>query len=292
MFKSELKLYMKSKWNLIIAILLSIPIVISYVSTFQERNEWSKQLVNPSADLNIQKVEQIVDGYSGISYLFNFFFSSDYLIIFILLAIISFSCMFGAQLLKHKNNGFGNMIITRCNYSTYLCSMIKVQSVYVGVFLALYFILIILLTGILFPFKFGSFITCNFPLYSYSALECLKCMVPQCILVILLVLNISVFTSLSDLFVNNKYMIYSVPLVLYFVPFILASTIGNISDSFGKIVSKLVVDNNVLAIYLHRVANTTITNLILDYLCLPLALIIVNMLMYIFNRHRFKERYM
>lgn len=292
MFDSEFKLYIKSKWNVLISLLLSIPILISYITTFQEKNEWAKQLVNPGADLNIQKVEQIVNGYSGISYLFNFLFSSDYLIIFILIAIISFSCMFGAKLLKHKNNGFGNMIIIRCNYSTYLCSMIKVQSLYVAFYLTLYFILIILLTGILFPFKFGSFITCNFPLYSCDVLECLKCAVPQCILVVLLVINISIFTSLSDLFVNNKYMIYSIPLILYFAPFILASTIGNIFDSFGKIVSKLVVDNNILAIYLHRIANTSITNLLIDYFCFPLSLMVVNMIMYILNRQRFKERYM
>lgn len=287
----EYRNYLKSKINFLIILLLSIPVAISYYSTFRERNEWEQQLLHPGSDLNISKTQQLVDGYSGVSYLFNFLFSSDCFIIFFLIALLSFSCMFGAQLFTHRNNGFGNMIISRSNYRKYLRNMIVSQSLYVITFITGYFTLLLIITECIAPFKINNYITCNIPMSLNSVREICIYFCLQVLLLLLLLLGMLICTSLSNVVLSNRYIIHCVPLCLYFFPLLVSLSIGNISGVTGRITSLFVVDNNILSLYFHKVTDASIQNTIISYSCLPVFLFVIDVILYIINLKKYRETY-
>ncbi len=291
MVKNELRLYLKSKLNVIMLICMTIPVVLSYYATFSEKNEWEQQLQIAAADLNIEKTKSIIDGYNGFSYIFNFLFSTDFCIIFFLIIIMGFSCMFGGRFYYDRSSGFGNLLMTRTNYKKYLKSMILAQSIYIVCFLSLYFIILTTITGLIFKFNFDDVLTSNLTLTSPSLVSCLKLYLPQIFLIILLNVIISIITILSNLFFNNKYIIHCVPLFIYFIPFLLASTIGNMSLGIGNALSYLVFDDNLLSIYFYNIADLSIFNLLKNYFFLPGMLLFISVIIYFFNRKHFEERY-
>lgn len=291
MIKNELKLYMKSKMNFIMLIFMSIPIILSYYLTNLEKAEWTEQLHSTAKDLNLEKVQSIVDGYSGFTYIYNFVFSPDFYIIFFLITLMGFSCMFGGRIFSDLKSGFGNMIIVRKNYSKYLSSLLISQTIYISFFIIIFFVLLTVITNIIFPFKFNTNLTSNIPNLDPSIYNCFKFYFFQIILtnfIIVLIMNI---TSLSNFLFKNKYIIHCVPLIVYFIPYILASTIGNLSTSLGSFLSTIVCDHHLLSIYYYKISNANLFQSLISFILLPSILLFIVIASYILNKKRFQEMY-
>lgn len=292
MFFNELKKYFKSKLNIILAILLTLPVILSYVSTNIERNEWTQQLKSASPDLNIFKTQKLVDGYNGLSYLYNFLFSTDYLVIFFLILLIGFSCICGIQLFNHKKSGFGNYIVSRTQYSTYLNSVLLAQLIYIIIYMMLYFTLLVIITHIFFPIAFSENITSSLSFDTYTAKKSIMILFFQIVLITILVISIIAVTTLSNVFISNKYLICFLPIAIYFVPFIACTICENISYSFANILAKFVFDSNLLTIYFYSITEMSPKEFVLSYISTPLILIIMSIVLYIFNIKKYKESYL
>lgn len=292
MFLNELKIYFKSKLNWLLAALLTFPIILSYVATNAEQAEWAQQLESASPDLNIEKTQKLVEGYNGFSYLFNFLFSSDYLVVFFLIALIGFSCICGIQLYNHKKSGFGNLIISRIEYPIYLNRMILAQIVYIAVYMILYFVLLIVVTNIMFPIKLANNITSILSFNKFSPSMSILILIFQMGLILFLILSITVIIALSDAIINNKYVICFLSIIIYFLPFIICTIVENLSHSLANVLSKLVFDSNLLSIYFYSVTDMSLREAVSNYLSVPIILLITSITLYLFNTSKFKGRYL
>lgn len=288
MVKNELKLYLKSKFNILIIVFTIIPIALSYYTTFKEKLMWEQQLLNPAEDMNVGMTREIVEEYSGFRYIFDFLYSTDYSIIWFLIMAMGFSCLFGGRVFGDLKKGFGNMAVIRMGYPKYIKNILTAQCIYVAGFTAAFYVLLTVFTAVVFPFKPNGI---RFYAEKLSAADCVKIYLLQIFLVVILMILMTVITSLSNVVLNNKYIIHCVPLLLYFIPFVLASTIGNMSDIAARITSLFVLDNRLLAMESYFSSDASQFEKYLDFLVLPIFLVLLSVAGYIFNKKRFQERY-
>lgn len=96
-------------------------------------------------------------------------------------------------------------------------------------------------------------------------------LLPYIGIMFLQILNLSIITtavtivgSLMFVFVKNKYVVQISPLLYYFITLILASTVGNINSTFGKVLTIFVMDEQILSIvrqyFTKDISSYSITN--------------------------------
>lgn len=292
MFVNEYVRYLKSKFNILLTILATIPVIISYYFSMQDKVEMQNELALASPDINLEVTKSLVKGFDGFAFLFRFLFSFDYYIIFILILLIGFGTILGTVVINHKKSGYGNMIQTRMPYKSYLKNIIGAQLAYVITFLIFYFICLITVTLLIFPVNSSYPSSINLNMTDTSWVSCALTMVVHILqLIIFMVLIVSV-TSLSDVFITNKYILQCLPLMFYFVPLILGSTLGNISSLAARVTKYIISESYLLSIYsfYNTSQNKSIT--ILELLVLPIILIVIICSLYYLNVKKYERNYL
>ncbi|WP_284139599.1 MULTISPECIES: hypothetical protein [unclassified Virgibacillus] len=289
MVKQEYLRYIKSKVNLLLLFLITIPVLMSYFTTYLDKQEWINLLHSPAPDLNIEKVNEIVNGYNGMSYIDTFIFSNDFYLIFVIILLFGFGIHIGPVTFKHLESGYGSLIVTKLGYQKYMMNVIFAQSMYIVTFVISYFFLLFVITYI---FGGGDFsIKTNLHLIDVQGGRYFLALISHIVLLIIYLIFVSIVTSLSTPYLKNQYILQIIPLCIYFLPLLIASTIGNITEFLGKSTGFLVSDDYLLSLYFYYNSSIPILEKVLSIVALPSILLLMILFLTHVNIKLYKRDY-
>lgn len=236
------KMYKKdffSKITVIILVLLVLISVISFSFSLAEKNEFRALLGDTSPDLNQEALIHFLDGYTGIRFLFNYWFNSAGLFAIGLITLYAWSGAFlSPRLQNEKDNGFGNLTMTRIPFKKRLNQMLLSQSFYI-----MSIVLISNLISLLLALIFGGMPTRGVLTemsagYELTRFQVFLVIFIQNIWISLLVIFVNGITLLSNVWIKNKYLIQALPIFLFvFLPYLLGTVLGNLIPATSRLIS-------------------------------------------------------
>lgn len=234
MVLKEFNRLIKSKSTLIILVLVGISVFSFIFFSLSEKQMFIDQLSSGAPDLNISALRELIDNFTGVRFVFDFWFVSDFFILFIVALLLWIGIFLSANLQVQKENGFGNLIVTRSEYKYYLRSMLQAQTLYI-------FTVITISTGLmtLIALFMGGVSFHYIPLggYDLSLSGAIMIMTAQVILMSISVSLINAICLVSSLWINNKYVIQALPLVGFgLLPWFLGAMSGGLSRSFERLI--------------------------------------------------------
>jgi hypothetical protein len=244
MLKQELIRHFKSKFTIILGIVLSLIILISYYTTYLEKKEWIDVLHSGASDVNLDKVTQIVAGYNGLYYFETFLNSNDFFIIFCIVLLIGFGISLGPQVYNALQSNYGTMIVSRMTYKKYLKNILLAQSIYMFTFILAFFLFVFAITI--------AVLGLNTHLAApsiFSGMGIGKFLFLSLVTIIhmsLFIMITIILTTISPLFLKNKYIVQLFPFLIVMVSYLVANVLGNLSPFLSAFTSYLVIDRIVL----------------------------------------------
>lgn len=233
MFREEFKRLVKSKTSVIILILLIVS-AVSFFMSYSEKQMFIDQLNNDfSADLNRTALTELLNSYTGLKFLFDFWFNSDFSQISMFILYVWTGIFLSPVLAAQRENGFGNMIMIRKSYKHAALAVFGAQSLYIFVILAVTTVLQVLLS-----FIFGGFgATVSIGEYQLSFSLALLVILIQIIIMTVYTVLANGIALFFGTIIKNKYAIQALPLLIFaLLPMLTAATIGNLSSLFAAVV--------------------------------------------------------
>lgn len=218
----------KSKSTLVILFVLVGIGVLSFICfSLSEKQMFIDQLSSGAPDLNILALQELIDNFTGIQFVFGFWSVSPFFILFIVALFFWIGISLSASLQNQREKGFGN--IAKGKYKYHLRSMIQAQTLYI-------FTVIAISTGlmVLIALLMGGF---SFHYYDLSLSGAIMIMIAQVILMSFSVSLINAICLVSNLWINNKYVIHTLPpLGFGLLPWFLGGLAGKLSPTVEKII--------------------------------------------------------
>lgn len=238
--------YFKSKISIILTIILSIIVAASYYSTYLEKKEWIDVLNSGDADVDLQLVSEITAGYSGSYYFESFLFSNDYNSLVVIVLLICFGVSISSKMFETLQTNYGTMVISRTRYKTYLKKTLISQIIYMASYIAIFFLAVFFIS--LFISNTGLDISANSFAKGASISAYLSLFVVTIIQLSIYVISIVLISSLSPVFLKNKYIIQFFPFIIIMITYLIGNVLGNINNSFAFITSFFILDNILFSI--------------------------------------------
>ena len=238
MWKNDYKRYFFSKNTaFILAILIGIS-AISFFFSLGDKNMfmdmYSLESVNQSPDINLERLELLIEQYTGLQFLFDFWFVSDLFPITMILLYAWVGIAFAPQLQIEKENALGNLLIIRGGYKKRAKALFTAQSLYIATIIFIS-ILISFICALFFGgFRFNGLIIGDYELKFFQALLLILFQIGWVSIIIIMANATSLF---CNHIIKNKYVLQILPFLMFaFLPMLLGSTIGNISELFARII--------------------------------------------------------
>jgi hypothetical protein len=247
------------------------------------------QLSSGAADLNIPVLQETIDNYTGIRFVFDFWFVSDFFIISNIVLLLWLGIFLSANLQIQNENGFGNLIVTRSGYKSYLYSIILSQTLYIFAVIAISTGLMVLIAlfmgGVSFHFvQIGE--------YRLNLVGAIATIVVQVILMSVYASLINAICLVSNLWIRNIYVIQALPIVGFaLLPLLLGSTIGNLSQIFARIIIRYLPQELFNSLQIMFDVHFQLSEIILCLIPL-ITYVILFALLYRFNAEKFSENYL
>ena len=245
MVKKEYTRMMKSIMTISIVIILIVISIISFYISLSDKNMFISQLNNPAEDINIESLKTFIQHYNGFKFLFDFWYVSDFYFIFIIALLLFVGIFLSYQIQKHKDESYGNLLVTRISYKKYLNNTLISQSLYI-----FSIITIANFISLIIAFFIGGF-GGNTELGSFkiNIIQALIIIFIQNIFMSFIVILINGCSLLISCLIRNKYILQVLPLLIFFIfPQLIISTLGNFSDIIGNIALPFVLMNELIAI--------------------------------------------
>lgn len=297
MIKNEYLRYITSRFNILIIVFITIPVILSYYMTYLEKNSWEEQvtLVPPPSDLDVAStIVYIEEGYNGMAYASNFLFSPDFYIIFVIILLMGLGIHLGSVTYRNLKSSFGSIIVSRIGYKKYILSILVSQILYVISFIAGYFIILLLLSFFIWGGYSKEVIASILPFT--NGLEHFMIMINHIFLLIIYVCLIILITSLLTSLIKNKYLLQIVPFLLYLIPFVFSSLLGNLLYNIGSSMYELtwyfVSDSYLLGLYDFLASDASLQSKISGITVLPLMLTILLVVSFLFNVKKYEKGYL
>lgn len=225
MFRQEFKRLIKSKATLIIVILILISLA-SFFSSHSEKQTFIEQFeTDYSEDINRDALANMIENYTGIKFLFDFWFNSEFSQIFMILMYIWVGIFISPSLIIHKEHGLGNLMVSRKNYTSFARTTMLAQGAYV-------FLITTITTIIQFfiaQFWGGWGTTGKIGRQSLNFNEVILIVIIQIFIVSTYLFFAATISMLCEVFIENKYFIQILPLLIFvFAPMIIITILGNI----------------------------------------------------------------
>lgn len=238
--------YFKSKISIILTIILSIIVAASYYSTYLEKKEWIDVLNSGDADVDLQLVSEIIGGYSGSYYFESLLFSNDYNSLVVIVLLIGFGVSISSKMFETLQTNYGTMVISRTRYKTYLTKTLISQIIYMACYIAIFFLAVFFI--FLFISNTGLNLSANSFAKGASISTYLSLFVVTIIQLSIYVISIVLISSLSPVFLKNKYIIQFFPFIIIMITYLIGNVLGNINNSFAFITSFFILDNILFSI--------------------------------------------
>lgn len=229
----EYKRLLRSRASYILLILCVVGFVSIYMS-FTEKMMFLNQLqYSNSEDLNKAALTNLINNYTWIKCMFNFWFESDFAQIYMIVLYLWSGLFLSSNLLRHKENGFGNIVCTRSSYRKHALSQVMAQTLYIVTMITVSTVLLCLI-AFFFCGSGHSYVALG--TYSLSSMQALLVILIQIILISLYTSLINCIAAMSCTFIRNRFCIQALPFLFAFMPMLLSSTVGNLSSTFATII--------------------------------------------------------
>ena len=209
--------------------LLLISIVLSGVFFYfqhLESLEIAGYLNNPSPDFNYERMVGLFNTYKTVGLFIKFYKISDEYMILIMVLLLWLGVFPAVDMYRHRAEGYGNYLISRCGLNMYYKNVIISRSVYIVTVL---FLLTIC--------RFGLALFAGGTDYLFYEVNDVKIGLFYCVIFALLTwivesffcVCINIITMGLSCFISNIYIYQVLPFLVFFLlPYLCASTIGNI----------------------------------------------------------------
>ncbi|MBQ7294837.1 MAG: hypothetical protein IJW86_01440 [Clostridia bacterium] len=280
MFKQEYKRLIKSKATIGIILVLTLLAVISFIVTYKAELDWVEMYKTDfSSTLNRDALANLIESYTGMKYMLEYWFNSDFAEITVYVLYIVVGIFVSPVLLNQRTSGFGNMVVSRKKYKTYLLSTLLAQSLYLCtvVFSSVLIevVLAFIIGGIGTRGSLGG--------YDFGVTTFVVIVAVQAFILSIYAVLVSGIAATCSTFINNKYALQAFPLVAFALfPLISAQTLGNLSDVFAKIIVNFeayAVMEGLSSVFNADFASSAIVELLLPivtYVSILFVLIVVN----------------
>lgn len=289
MIKKEYLRYMTSKFNVLLLFFASIPVIVSYFTTYTEKIEWINQANTNSPDLNLERINELIAGYNGLTYFDNFLFSNDFFIVFTIIVLIGFGVHIGATAYNHLESGYGALLVSKLGYKKYLSNILTAQTMYIVTFLLSFFTLMFAFSIVIGGVNISPSTTTR--LLNAYGIKYMVSIVAHIAINIIYITSILMITSMITPYAKNKYLVQIMPLVCYYIPFLIGSTVGNISHFFASLTGYFVADNLLLSILYYYVSSMSLAEFILSVILLPFAMFLIIQIAYDTNIKKYTKDY-
>ena len=122
---------LKSISTFVICTILLVISIVSFTVSLFEKNSFIHQLNSTSPDINIDALNNLIEHYNGFKLIFNFWFVSDLYFIFVAVTLLFLGVFLSYQIQKHKEEAYGNLLVSRIGYKKYLDDTLVSQSLYI-----------------------------------------------------------------------------------------------------------------------------------------------------------------
>lgn len=297
MIKNDLKRYSKSYVNIILFVAVVIIVAICFFSAGQSAEGIQRQLQIAKAEgatRDISKLQEIVDGFSGISYASRLFFNGEAASYIPLAYIICFSVMFGSQMFTNLHYGFGNLIVTREKYKKYVFYSFASQSIYMAVIIAMVSAVITIAPILAKPPISGIPVQGTLGVEIQSLAQFIGMVCAQVAIIILYVVPLVNLTTVTPLFVSNKYLNMSLPLAFFMITYVfpnLLEVAGEKVQEIAQYIHPVVYLGCIADYYVVSSENYTVTDLLTKMAVLPIFIILCLSIITYFNIKRYEKDY-
>lgn len=294
MFKSELKRYLKNKINILIYLFALIPVIAGFLYTYSEQNMWLSQGMDTKFDLADRNgFLEAANGYNWLTYVSDFAFSGDYLIFFMLILVTGFGVVSGTVLNKYRNSGYGSLIKVRASASNFTGSIVLAQAVYIIVFMLSILIPTFIVSIICFPTKDNIFYVTSFDGRAEPVIfDNLRIIIAQLCVVIFYVVLVMTFTQLLDLVINNRYVILTLPILIYFLPIFATSLMDYVSHKAALFLEYFISETFLFGIRRYfNIPGRPISETVIELLFFPLFMIVLICAEFVLYTKKIKRAY-
>lgn len=236
MIKFHLKRKITGLKLFIMTLVLSIPVLISCFSTLRFQRYWEGVLISKPPDVNLDSVQNTVDGYCGLTYYFNFLFSSDILVIFTIIFMIFVTYLVGNNVVEDLKSAYGNIIVTRVDYGKYFASNLVATFIFSFIYLFSFFTIMFFVSNI---FGGSADFTSNFSsiygldkvddnllsFYGIAMFQMLQIFITSTLIVML--------GTTFSVVIKNKYVLQMFPIIYFLASTIIAEILLGISEKVG-----------------------------------------------------------
>lgn len=255
--------------NIVLAIVLFITVILSYRTSYAEKIFWMEQLNMHEIDINVKLVQEIIQGYDGFTYAFNFFFSGNYYSIYAFILTVGATIISGITAANDRYTGRGNLIIVRTGTRKYVNKLLIKQAEYAfAISITMCFVVI-----------FVSL--CLFSVSAGGSYVCFGTNVSPAILVMLLLGHSALLgvylcevlwiETLLSCFISNPYIMASIPLFLFYGLNFVLPVISKIKfDSVIAFLELLRPEVFLLSVYTSTVTDGTVLTRLMHFMTLPI----------------------
>ncbi|SCP98281.1 hypothetical protein [Anaerobium acetethylicum] len=288
MLKNEFKRILRSRSTIVIVFILVAVAVISFFISYNDKSAFVVQLTSDSPDLNKQALINLIDSYKGNTFIFDFWYTSDFSTLFIMILFMWMGISFSSVPMLQKDSGFGNFIITRYDYKKYIRDIIIAQSLCI---ISVVFIVMVLMFVIA-TVMGGGISSLTYGIYKLSAAGSIVIILLQFLELIMCAILINGISLLISVWIKNKYIIQIFPIVGFFLlPILIGSVIPNFIPSVTKIILLLIPLDTLKGIYM--ILQDKMDFGVILYSLIPFFIYgFLFVFIYIVNRNQFTENYL
>lgn len=306
MVSEQLKLYWRSKFNLIIMFLSILGILPGLWRDYSEKQEFVQALGRAATDSDIEYLTMMKESFTGL-YSFErlFFLNIAFFMLFWMILMIGMGLNIGGQTYSALQSGYGNFIMTRMNYKDYIKKTLMAQIIYLFTFCCLLFLIVFAVMllwgggGFQVPYvsslreagqEYGPVTDISIGRYLFTllglVLYSVLCMIP-----------LALISSLSFVFLKNKYIIQFLPVLILMGGYILGFQLGNINQTMSDIMRHFMFGHaltNLTALSSPNIVPVGGSSMgaVVYVIFYPLLLIAVSFILYRKNVRRFGENYL
>lgn len=290
MILNELKKYYKLKINIMLIVIWTILIIGSYYASYLQKMKWVAVLNSGAKDANLDLVADIIAGYTNMQYFKEFIFSPKFFLGFWIICVIGFGVAIGSSIHDDLNSNYGTMIITRIKYEQYLKNILIARVIYITTLVLAFFLV---------AFGFTILMGNGEMLVPVDNLIKNHSIVNYLFFVFLLIIHMIIYTSVlillstvSNVFIRNRYLIQMLPFIMIVGTYILSSTVANFSTLFANLSYYIVIDSIILGVRNFCFsANQSLRDLFIgiSFILVSFSVFIV---VYIINKKKFSKDYL
>jgi hypothetical protein len=286
MVKKELLRHLKSKHTLFLVVAAILIASFSFFSSLAEKKMFIGQMSSDAPDLDKGRLLLLIEEYTGVKFYADFWFVSDFSIVYTLILFLWVGVFLSGQLQAQKELGFGNLIVSRISYFKYFRYTFIAHSLYIVAMVS---------GGALIQFAFAliiggaEFTHLRIGIYDLGLPSALLSLFAQTLQLAMLALLVNGMCLTLNVWIKNKYVIQILPVVGFsLLPMILGGTVANLSGNLGALINLFIPYRNLTSIY--RIYQEAITLSALISAFLPIAVyIMLFVLLFIANTQSNKK---